>query len=112
VVNAIQPVYGGGDTDGFVIKFDSAGSQVDYSTYLGGTGDEYGYAIHADGAGNIWVGGSTSSLNFPLMKPYQGVYGGGPFDAFLSKLSPNASPAEESYRLQPAHPQMIWWPLR
>lgn len=88
VIHALQPVYGGGNTDGFVIKFDSAGVKPHYSTYLGGSGDEYGYAIRADGGGNIWVGGSTSSLNFPLVKPYQGTYAGGPFDAFLTRISP------------------------
>jgi hypothetical protein len=40
-----------------------------------------------DGAGNAWVTGSTSSLNFPLVKPYQGTYAGGPFDAYIRKIA-------------------------
>ncbi len=94
VVNASQPKYGGGNTDGFVIEFNSTGAHVHYSTYLGGSGDEYGYAIHADGGGSVWVGGSTSSLDFPLVRPYQSVYGGGPFDAFLTRLSPIPAPQQ------------------
>ncbi|MGH9431859.1 MAG: SBBP repeat-containing protein, partial [Terriglobia bacterium] len=87
VVNAIQPTYAGGPTDAFVTKFGASGASLDYSTYLGGAADEYGYAIHADAAGNVWVGGSTASTDFPIVKPFQGVYGGGPYDAFLSAIA-------------------------
>jgi len=38
--NAIQPIYAGG-TDGFVTKFNPAGSAIVYSTYLGGTRQRY-----------------------------------------------------------------------
>lgn len=86
VVNAFQPTSGGG-LDAFVVKFNHAGTQPAYSSYVGGSGDEYGYAVTADAAGNVWVGGSTTSTNFPVVKPYQKAYGGGPFDAFLSKVS-------------------------
>ncbi len=91
VVNALQPKYGGGNTDAFVSKFDPIG-RPEYSTYLGGKGDEYGYAINADMAGNVWVGGSTSSRDYPLVRAFQKEYAGGPFDAFLTKIS--ISPAQ------------------
>jgi hypothetical protein len=45
------------------------------------------YGTSADGAGNVWVTGSTSSLKIPLVKPYQGTYAGGPFDAYISKIA-------------------------
>ena len=85
--NAIQPTFGGGFYDAFVAKFNAPGSAPLYSTYLGGTGDEFGYGTNVDGAGNVWVTGSTSSLNFPLVHPYQGTYAGGPFDAYISKIA-------------------------
>jgi hypothetical protein len=69
-----------------------AGSALVYSTFLGGTGADFGYAVNADWAGNIWAGGSTSSQDFPVTKAYQGMYGGRPFDAFVTKLS--QGPAE------------------
>jgi len=92
IVRAPQPVFGGGFTDAFVTLVNPAGTALLYSTFLGGAGDDFGYAVNADSAGNIWAGGSTSSVDFPLVKPYQPIYGGGPFDAFLTRIS--VSPAE------------------
>jgi hypothetical protein len=86
IANAVQPTYGGG-ADVFVTKYGAAGSAYLYSTYLGGSGDEFGYGTNVDGAGNVWVTGSTSSPDFPLVRPYQGTYAGGPFDAYISKIS-------------------------
>jgi hypothetical protein len=84
--NPLQASYGGGNFDAFVTRFSRGGDQLQFSTYLGGTGDEFGYAITAGCDGSIWTGGSTSSTNFPLAKPFQATYGGGPFDAFLSEI--------------------------
>ena len=86
VVHSLQ-AFGGGATDAFLTLFDPPGSQPIYSTYLGGSGDEYGYALNAEHTGSVWVGGSTSSLDFPVVKAYQASYAGGPYDAFLSKIT-------------------------
>ncbi len=61
VRNAIQPKFAGGFSDAFIVKVNAAGTKPVYSTYLGGSGDEYGYALHSDLLGSVWVGGSTSS---------------------------------------------------
>ena len=87
VVIALQAKYGGGPDDAFITRFNPTGCSPEFSTYLGGKGDEYGYAINAERADSIWVGGSTSSTDFPLVKPFQKNYGGGLFDAFLTKIS-------------------------
>jgi hypothetical protein len=63
--------FGGGNTDAFVTRFEPGGSRPLYSTYLGGSGSEYGYAVNAEHTGSVWVGGSTSSLDFPVVKPFQ-----------------------------------------
>ena len=84
---AIQAKYQGGTADTFVSRLDANGSKLAYSSYLGGRGDEFGYALQTDLTGVLWVGGSTSSKNFPLVHPFQTRYGGGPFDAFLSKTA-------------------------
>jgi hypothetical protein len=61
---AIQPTYGGGDYDGFVIKIDSSGAKV-WATYLGGSDGDIAKAIRIDGSGNAWIGGDTSSTSWP-----------------------------------------------
>ncbi len=71
----------------FVTKLNAAGSALVYSTYLGGSGDDYGSAIAVDSSGNTYVTGFTGSLNFPTVNPIQAVYGGGYSDAFVTKLN-------------------------
>jgi hypothetical protein len=75
-----------GSLDAFVTKFSSSGQALVYSTYLGGTGSEYGKSIAVDAAGSAYVAGQTASANFPLQRPFQGIYGGG-LDAFVTKFS-------------------------
>src|SRR5262249_22182342 len=50
-----------------------------------------GNAIAADGAGNAYVTGATSSTNFPTASPRQASSGGGTSDAFVAKLNPTGS---------------------
>jgi len=88
-VNAIQPVYGGGE-DAFVTKFNASGSALVYSTYLGGSGAEFGNGIAVDSSGNVYVTGFTGSTNFPTMNPLQPALAGG-LNAFVSKIDPTGS---------------------
>jgi hypothetical protein len=87
VANALYPAYLGGTSDAFVSRFDPTGSKLTFSSFLGGSSDDYGYAISTDLTGALWVGGSTSSRNLALQHPFQNKYGGGPYDAFLEKIS-------------------------
>ncbi|MEK6845800.1 MAG: SBBP repeat-containing protein, partial [Nanoarchaeota archaeon] len=84
--NALQPVLHGG-VDAFVTKLNAAGSGPVYSTYLGGSGDEYGNAIAVDAGSNAYVTGFTSSADFPTASPLQAAYGGGYSDGFVAKLN-------------------------
>ena len=90
--NPLQPSNHGGD-DIFVAKLNPAGSALVYSTYLGGSNNDYGYGIAADTAGNAYVTGFTKSSDFPTANPLQGVCGGcSSFgDAFVAKLNPAGS---------------------
>ena len=50
--------------------------------------DDYGYGIAVDASGNVYVTGNTASSNFPTTAgAYQTVYGGGGYDAFVTKLN-------------------------
>ncbi|MBI3593710.1 MAG: SBBP repeat-containing protein [Nitrospirae bacterium] len=73
--------------DAFVAKFNSTGTALVYSSYLGGSADDYGASISVDSAGNAYVTGITSSTDFPMASPVQGTYGGGYSDAFIAKIN-------------------------
>jgi hypothetical protein len=67
-----------------------------YSTYLGRSGDDSGNAIAVDAAGSAYVAGSTTSTDFPTAAPpgetpLHATHGGGYYDAFVAKLTPNGS---------------------
>jgi hypothetical protein len=92
VKNALFPKFQGGQADAFVTRLDRSGAALSYSTYLGGSGGDFGYALHTDLTGAAWVGGSTASTDFPVAHAFQPKYAGGPYDAFLSRI-----------RLAPSH---------
>ena len=80
-----------GHADAFVAKLNAAGSGLVYSTYLGGGVGEAGRGLAIDSAGNAYLAGLTSSINFPTANAIQSAYGGGTFDAFVTKLNPTGS---------------------
>ncbi|MFX0060797.1 MAG: SBBP repeat-containing protein [Candidatus Hermodarchaeota archaeon] len=73
--------------DLFVAKLNSTGNGLVFSTYLGGYGPDYGTAIAVDATGNSYITGMTESSNFPMKNAYQNTYGGGDYDAFITKLN-------------------------
>src|SRR5215831_2759897 len=86
VANPTQATYGGGDNDGFVTLLNPSGTALTYSSYLGGTGSESGADVVLDTYGNAYITGNTSSGNFPLVSPLQSTFGGGVYDAYVTKL--------------------------
>ncbi|MBN1830337.1 MAG: SBBP repeat-containing protein, partial [Deltaproteobacteria bacterium] len=75
-----------GEADVFATKISSTGTTLAYSTYLGGSGDDYGYGIAVDASGNAYVAGETKSSDFPTQNAYQGTYNEFS-DAFATKVS-------------------------
>jgi Beta-propeller repeat len=81
----------GGTNDAFVSKLSAAGGTLTYSTFLGGSGGEYGQGIALDNAGGALVVGQTGSSNFPTLSAVQATFGGSASDAFVSRLNPAGS---------------------
>ena len=79
-----------GKEDVFVSKFDENLKYLLASTYLGGSGCDFGYSIDIDHSGNVYLAGATSSSDFPVTPgAYDTIYNGGRYDAFVSKLDGN-----------------------
>lgn len=76
----------GGLDDTFVTKINQAGTGIVYTTYLGGSGDDYGNGIAVDAAGNAYIAGFTSG-NFPTTSgAFQRTSQGGG-DGYITKLN-------------------------
>ncbi|MCZ7556219.1 MAG: SBBP repeat-containing protein [Bacteroidia bacterium] len=70
VLNAAQPLRGGGNEDGIVAKFDSSGVPL-WSTFCGGAGNEVLSSLSFDVGGNLLVTGNSSSNDFPVRNAWQ-----------------------------------------
>jgi hypothetical protein len=114
-MDAFQPTFGGGSADAVIAKLNPAGSSLVFSTFLGGASfdggtDQFGQdgelndgnlifdsfwhlGIDIDAEKNVYVTGTTFSLNFPTtMGAFQvAKAGSGPTDAFVTKLNPSGS---------------------
>ncbi|HEV2493118.1 MAG TPA: SBBP repeat-containing protein [Terriglobia bacterium] len=86
---AFQTKYGGSG-DAFVAVLNPSGASLVYSSYLGGSGADFGQGLAVDSSGNAYVTGSTESTDFPTAKPLQGGSGGAS-DAFVTKVNPSGS---------------------
>ena len=113
-VVGVQPP--AGSHTAFVAKLDSSGSQLVYSTFLGGSGIDDVHALVIDSATNVYVTGATSTGDFPvtrdaLPKRFAGspclLTGGSPFgnpafagpcgDAFVTRLDPTGAVTYSTY---------------
>ena len=109
---AIQPKNAGAGGpypfDGVVTLLSNDLSTLVYSSYIGGTGDEMARACCVGGDGTLYVGGVTTSRDFPVKNAFQPKYGGDPGfgsqpiggktpvgwgngDCWLLKLNPKAT---------------------
>ncbi|MDQ6676094.1 MAG: SBBP repeat-containing protein [Acidobacteriota bacterium] len=77
---------GSSDNDVLLRKFSPTGAQI-YIADIGGSSDDFGNAIQVDGTGSVYVGGRTSSSDFPLTNAFQPKRAGGA-DAFLLRVNP------------------------
>jgi len=83
-----QQSYGGGAFDAYVAKLDNTLTLPPVQvTYLGGSGFEEGTAISVNkSSGDVYVGGTTNSTNFPFAGSGVQISHGGANDGFVAKL--------------------------
>lgn len=89
VLNPLQIILKG-SYDAFVAKFNSSGILL-FSTFLGGSAQNWGNAIAVGPLGNIYIAGATSSIDFPLLNPLQAVITTNQFDTFVTVINPTGS---------------------
>lgn len=90
VTNAYDETYNGGQ-DAFVTKLNADGTELIYSTFIGGVDDEYGDAIEVDNNGNVYVTGDTKSTDYPTTTGSYDETHNGVRDVFVTKLNGDAT---------------------
>lgn len=81
---------GGGARDAGILKFSADGTKLLYATYLGGSHNEQPHSMSCDASGNLFILGTTRSLNFPVKNGYDLTHNGG-YDLFVACLKPDGS---------------------
>lgn len=87
--NAFDREFKGGGV--FVAKLNSIGSQLIFSTFLGGTLRESASAIAVDEGGNVYVTGYTESSDFPTTPGAYSNTSNGKEEVFITKLNSSGS---------------------
>ncbi len=83
-VNAIYDNFSG-EKDIFIAKFTESGDDVIFSTYWGGSDDEYDPSAVLDSVSNLWMTGVTESPDIPIRNAYDSTHNVWR-DAFIIKL--------------------------
>jgi hypothetical protein len=87
----------GGRNDGFITKLSSTGSQIVYSTYIGGADNDSVEDLALDAEKNVYIVGNIAPAlgvpanDFPVVNPIQATHGGGFRDGFMSVLNSTGS---------------------
>jgi len=89
---------GSHSNNAFILQFNTSGVRQ-WATYYGGNGFDEGYSIQSDGT-NVWVTGSTTSSNFPLLNPGGGAY----YQSALGKVN-----AQNAFLLQFTTSGVLKW---
>jgi hypothetical protein len=85
-----QNVYGGGATDGFLVKLNKAGVRQ-WATYYGGGGTDDATGVAVDPQGNVYISGTTNSITgIATSNAYQPSLAG-LSDAFVAKFYPSGA---------------------
>ncbi|MBL8152125.1 MAG: SBBP repeat-containing protein, partial [Blastocatellia bacterium] len=99
VVSAFQSMRGGAPTgDGFLTRINPTGTSFSFSTFFGGSDEDFVADVAIDSTGSAYITGGTRSLDMPIRNAFQssnrggslgtGIFAG-PSDAFIAKFTPN-----------------------
>ena len=88
---AFQETYSGGWYDAFTLKLNNSGSDLIYSTFLGGSHWDIGFGVAVDSNGNAYIAGMTESTNFPTTSGAFDQNFHFEQDVFVSKLNASGS---------------------
>lgn len=77
-----------GEFDAFITKIDKSGKSMFWSTYAGGTREEWGEDIISDDSLNVIVSGTTNSSDFPIIGDVSSDKFKGLLDIFIMKFCP------------------------
>jgi len=88
--NAPQTANGGG-LDAVVFKLNTGLTNLLWSTYWGGSGDDTGFGIQQDSNGDIFISGATSSTNLNTSVGAMNTTNSGGVDGYISKFSANGN---------------------
>jgi hypothetical protein len=81
-----------GSDDTYVAKVNATGTALLYCGYIGGSLEDWGYAIAVDGTGNAYVAGSTRSTQTTFPETVgPDLTHNGDFDAFVAKVNASGS---------------------
>ena len=80
-----------GAMDVFVTKFNKTGTDLVYSTFIGGSSSDWSYGIAVDADGFVFIAGGTASANFPIKGGAYDTSHNGETDAFVAKLNKNGT---------------------
>lgn len=60
------------DRSAFAVKLDTSGG-TEWATLLGGSGEDRAVGAAIDAAGDVWISGTTTSTDFPVVNPLQAL---------------------------------------
>lgn len=86
-IGAYDGTFNGGGFDIGISKFTPDGSLLDYSTYIGGNGDDQPHSLITNIKGELYIFGRSNSSNFPTTAAAVSASNKGGFDIVLCRLS-------------------------
>jgi uncharacterized repeat protein (TIGR01451 family) len=91
--NAYQSTPAADGFEGFMSEISADGTQLLYSSYLGGSMEDSVIGVALDSSDKVYVAGYTGSDDFPVTSGCAQPVFGGPYDTFISKFDLSSSSA-------------------